>query len=76
MPFHKVGFIVWLAFTGLHVLGHIREMPALLRADYGTSRELGGDTSGRAGRVMALGGALAGGLLLAVLAIPEFASWT
>ncbi len=34
LPIHKVSFIVWLAFTALHVLGHLLELPATLRADY------------------------------------------
>ena len=30
---HKVTFIVWLAFMGLHVLGRLRELPSLAVAD-------------------------------------------
>ena len=28
---HKVSFIVWVAFTGLHVLGHLTGLPAAWR---------------------------------------------
>ncbi len=75
LPVHKVSFFVWLAFTAFHVLGHLPAMPAVLRADYAGSAQLSGDVTGRAGRVLALGGALLAGVVLAVVAIPEFGSW-
>lgn len=28
LPIHKIGFIVWVAFTSLHVLGHLPEVAA------------------------------------------------
>ena len=34
-PIHKLSFFAWLALTGLHVLGHLADLPAPLRADYG-----------------------------------------
>ena len=37
LPIHKVSFIVWLAFTALHVLAHLPEICRALRADYGAS---------------------------------------
>ena len=40
-----------------------------------TARIGGGDTNGRAGRVLALSGALVAGVVLAILAVPEFAPW-
>jgi hypothetical protein len=75
MPIHKVSFIAWLAFTGLHVLGHLGAMPAPLLADHGRESRLSSDVTGRAGRTLALGGALVAGAVLAVLLIPEFANW-
>jgi hypothetical protein len=72
---HKVTFIVWVVFVSLHILGHL---PALARALGIGRREtdgLGG-TPGAAGRWIALGGAIVGGLVLAVVLIPDFAAWT
>ncbi len=75
LPIHKVSFFVWLALTGLHVLGHLLELPPLLRADYGRSPEWSSDVTGRSGRVLALSAALVAGVVLAVLVIPDFAAW-
>jgi hypothetical protein len=75
LPIHKVSFFVWVAFTAIHVLGHLPSIPRLLSADYSRTRRLGGDVSGRAGRTLSLAGALVGGLVLAILLIPDFAAW-
>jgi len=75
LPLHKVSFIVWIMFTALHVLGHLPSMPAFLRADYGRVATLSGDITGRAGRSLALAGALVAGVVLALLVIPEFGPW-
>jgi hypothetical protein len=75
LPIHKDSFIVWAVFTGLHVLAYLPRIPAALRADYGDTTHLSGDVTGRAGRRLALAGALVGGLVLAVLVIPEFGPW-
>jgi hypothetical protein len=74
-PIHKDSFFVWVAFMALHVLGHLPALPAVLRADYGRSAGLSSDVTGRPGRMLALGGALAAGVVLAVLVIPEFGPW-
>jgi hypothetical protein len=74
-PIHKDSFFVWLGLVALHVVGHLPAMPAVLRADYGRSKELSGDVTGRAGRVLALSGALVAGVVLAVLVIPDFGPW-
>jgi hypothetical protein len=74
-PIHKDSFFVWVAFTAVHVLGHLSSIPKVLRADYGPSAQLSGDVTGRAGRVLALSGALVAGLVLAVLVIPDFGPW-
>ncbi|MHB8240589.1 MAG: hypothetical protein ACYDHN_01235 [Solirubrobacteraceae bacterium] len=75
LPIHKVSFFVWLAFTGLHVLGHLTELGSSLRADYSPASTLTGDVTGRSGRVLALTGALVAGVVLAILVIPEFGVW-
>jgi hypothetical protein len=73
---HKVTFIVWIVFTSLHILGHL---PGVARAlgisDRGQAHGLAA-TGGATGRWIALTGALVGGLVLAVVLIPTFASWT
>jgi hypothetical protein len=73
---HKVSFFVWLAFTALHVLGHLRHLPAPLRAVRRPSPDLPGLESGTAGRWISVAGALLGGLVLAVVLIPDFSLWT
>jgi len=72
-PIHKFSFFAWLAFTGLHVLGHLLDLPAPLRADYGAG--LSGLEPGRDGRVLSLAGVLVAGVVLAVLVIPLFGPW-
>jgi hypothetical protein len=37
LPVHKVSFVAWVAFTALHVLGHLPDLPRALR----TRREIG-----------------------------------
>jgi hypothetical protein len=74
-PIHKLSFFAWLAFTGLHVLGHLPGLPATLRADYRANVGLSGHEPGRDGRVLSLVGALVGGLVLAVLVVSQFGPW-
>lgn len=73
---HKVTFIVWAVFTGLHVLGHLPAMPAALRTGTADRDHLGGFDSGRGWRAIALAGALVAGLVLAIAVVPDFAAWT
>jgi hypothetical protein len=75
LPIHKVSFFIWIAFTALHVLGHLPGIPQLLRADYARSAEWSHDTTGRAGRVLSIAGALTLGVVLAVLVLPQFGPW-
>jgi hypothetical protein len=76
MLLHKVTFIVWLVFMGLHVLGHL---PAVARA-FGIGRrgseQLAGASPGAPGRWIAIAGALVAGLVLALALIPDFSAWT
>jgi hypothetical protein len=74
-PIHKLSFFAWLAFIGLHVLGHLADLPGPLRADYGAGTGLSGREPGRDGRVLSLAGVLVAGVVLAVLVIPEFGPW-
>ncbi len=75
LPLHKVSFIVWVAFTALHVLAHLPEMPRVLGREYGAAHTLGPRTPGRSARTMALAGALVGGVVLALVLLPEFSAW-
>lgn len=72
---HKASFIVWVALTALHVLGHLPGMPASLRAvRHATEPSLG--EPGRAGRWIALASTLVAGFVLAIVLIPDFGIWT
>lgn len=79
LSIHKVSFIVWLVFTGLHVLGHLPMVGRLLRV----SRRGDGDPrpglaagDGAAGRWIAITGATVAGAVLAIVLIPDFSAWT
>lgn len=75
LPLHKVSFIVWVAFTTVHVLGHLPSVPRALRGEYapgGRARERAG---GRPGRQLALLAALLAGVVLALLLVPHFGPW-
>jgi hypothetical protein len=74
---HKVTFIVWVVFTSLHILGHLPTVATTLGVgSRGNSRPSFGAGAGTAGRWIALTGAIVGGLVLALVLIPEFAAWT
>ena len=75
LQLHKVSFFAWLAATGLHVLGHLAEMP---RALAGAARHRGrwdDHGAGRGSRALLLASALAGGLIIALLAESQFGAW-
>lgn len=71
---HKVSFIVWIALTALHVLGHLPGLSTSFRGAVSPRDEMG--IPGTSGRWIALLGALVAGLVIAVVLIPDFASWT
>ncbi|MHB8234021.1 MAG: hypothetical protein ACYDHT_05135 [Solirubrobacteraceae bacterium] len=81
LPIHKVSFFVWVAFTAVHVLAHLPTVVRSLRADYVRSGRASGLSStygaadGRTGRVISLASALVLGLVLALIAIPQFGPW-
>lgn len=74
---HKLSFFLWVAFTALHVVGHLPDLWSGLQQDYGASARLRGAPPGRSGRALALASALILGLVLAVIALslPQFGSW-
>jgi hypothetical protein len=74
-PLHKVSFILWLAVTALHVLGHLARLPAALTADRRSRRTWDDRGSGRGARALLIAGALVGGLMIALLAESQFGAW-
>ncbi len=81
LEIHKISFFVWVAFMAIHVLAHLPTALRALRADYGssasreTSELWGSRGAGRAGRAISLASAIVLGLVLAILALPEFGAW-
>jgi hypothetical protein len=83
---HKVTFIVWVVFMALHVLAHLPAIGHALGAvRLGRERQgspergassLSSAGAGAAGRWIAVGGALVGGLVLAIVLLPDFGVWT
>jgi len=75
LPIHKISFFVWIAFMAIHVLAHLPTVARALRADYVEPAVSGPVTPGRNGRALSLLGALVGGVVIAILVIPQFAPW-
>jgi len=71
LPLHKASFIVWIVFTGVHVLGHLLHLPSPVRADLG--REAG--LPGRSLRWMLLLLALGGGVGMGLWALTYAGPW-
>jgi hypothetical protein len=64
-------------FAGLHVLGYLPRVGALLRPPRAGARGgsfAGGD--GAAGRWIALAGAVVAGVVVALVVIPHLGAWT
>jgi hypothetical protein len=68
---HKASFIVWGIAFGVHVLGHLTELPRLLGMDWWRADRLGG----RRLRQYVLAFALVAGLVVAVMAWPLAQHW-
>ena len=73
---HKVSFIVWVVFMSLHVLGHLPGVARSLGIGGRNETQPLAGTPGTAGPWIALTGAMVGGLVLALVLIPDFAAWT
>jgi hypothetical protein len=72
---HKLSFFAWLGVVGIHVLWHLRELPAGVRAvsrGEGRSRDLPGSR----GRGLVLIVAMVAGAALALIFLPDIHSWT
>ncbi len=72
---HKLSFFLWLGSMGLHVLGHLLELPVTKRV-IGASDVRARTLAGSRGRVLALTLSLVAGLALALLLLPDVHSWT
>jgi hypothetical protein len=72
---HKLTFFAWLAVVGVHVLWHLAELPAGVRAVRNAERR-DHDLPGSSGRGLLIFAALAGGLVLAVLFLHDIHIWT
>jgi hypothetical protein len=72
---HKLTFFAWLGAIGIHVLWHLRELPTGLRAVRHAERRIR-NLPGSRGRGLALVAALAGGLVLALIFLPDIHTWT
>jgi hypothetical protein len=74
-PIHKVSFFVWLSLTALHVLGHLADLPRVLRPSDTGIAALEERRAGRGGRALALSGMLVAGVVLGVISISQFPAW-
>lgn len=73
---HKASFVVWTAFTALHVLGHLPDLPRALLARRSTGElHYRAYAPGGLGRGISLASALVGGVVLAILLVPHFGAW-
>ncbi len=72
---HKLSFFLWLAAMGLHVLGHLLELPVSKRVMDGKAGRVQ-TIAGSRGRLLALILSLVAGLVLALLFLPDVHSWT
>ena len=75
LPVHKISFIIWLVFTGLHVLAHLGDLRGATRRDRSSERPWDDRGAGRGARALSLASALVGGLVLALLVESQFGAW-
>jgi hypothetical protein len=71
LEIHKVSFILWVVFTGVHVLGHLPRVAALLVPSWKPPQ-----IEGRGARAIAIASALVGGAVVAIVLIPHFSAWS
>ncbi len=74
-PLHKITFIIWLGATGLHVLGHLVELPRALAGGARRERDWDDRGAGRGSRAVLVASAIAGGVILALVAQSQFGLW-
>ena len=69
MLIHKASFLIWITVAGLHVLSHLPRLGKSLRAVHGSKLTA---APGAAGRWLAVSGAIAVGLALAIVLSADF----
>ena len=74
-PLHKVSFILWLGATGLHVLGHLLELPRALGAAVPGDRGWDDRGAGRGSRALLIASAIAFGVVIAIVSETQFGAW-
>jgi hypothetical protein len=72
---HKLSFIAWVALMTLHVLGHVLEVPSLALPDWRRNGPPEARLAGAGMRAMALGLAILGGGVLALLTYSAAHPW-
>lgn len=73
---HKATFIIWVGCMTLHVVGHLPGVAKTLGVVRDDAEPRPGASPGTIGRWIALASAVVGGLILALLLIPDFSAWT
>ena len=73
---HNASFIVWVAVTSVHVLGHLPDLQKTFLIRRGDRVEYNSLAAGSMGRTISLAGALIVGAVVAVLLIPHFGTWS
>jgi hypothetical protein len=72
---HKVSFIVWVALTSVHVLAHLRGSYASIESEYRPRHRNDVRIAGTGKRAILMLTVVLAGVIVALLAIPEFAAW-
>jgi hypothetical protein len=70
LPLHKASFAVWFGAMSLHVLGHVRKVPALATSDFRGRPAAGGRV-----RTLLLAAAIVAGAIVAVATVPWIGPW-
>jgi hypothetical protein len=74
---HKASFIVWLVVTAIHVLAHVTESAGAVRAELlPDGRHRVRAVRGRNARLLVIATGLAAGVIIALIAIPDFGAWS
>lgn len=71
---HKASFILWIGLTALHVLAHLPGLGTTVREAAEVREAVG--VPGGVSRWLVLVGAIVAGVVLAIVLIPDFHTWT
>jgi hypothetical protein len=72
---HKASFIIWVALTAAHVLAHLQGSFASIQAEYRPGRHRDVRIAGTARRAILILTVVLAGVIVALVAIPDFAAW-